>query len=80
LTAYQLPIKLAMIAVQQWIEIEKLHTRLIMQVHDELVLEVPDAELQTVQDMLPKLMGGVAQLQVPLLVELGVGKNWDEAH
>ena len=73
-------IKLAMIAVQQWIETEKLHTRLIMQVHDELVLEVPEAELQTVKDMLPKLMGGVAQLQVPLLVELGVGKNWDEAH
>ncbi len=73
-------IKLAMIAVQQWIETEKLRTRLIMQVHDELVLEVPDAELQTVKDMLPKLMGGVAQLQVPLLVELGVGKNWDEAH
>jgi DNA polymerase-1 len=73
-------IKLAMISVQQWIETEKLHTRLIMQVHDELVLEVPDAELQTVKDMLPKLMGGVAQLQVPLLVELGVGKNWDEAH
>ncbi|MEQ1526954.1 MAG: DNA polymerase I, partial [Gallionella sp.] len=73
-------IKLAMIALQQWIETEKLHTRLIMQVHDELVLEVPDAELQTVKDMLPKLMGGVAQLHVPLLVELGVGKNWDEAH
>jgi DNA polymerase I len=73
-------IKLAMIAVQQWIETEKLRTRLIMQVHDELVLEVPEAELQMVKDMLPKLMGGVAQLQVPLLVELGVGKNWDEAH
>jgi DNA polymerase-1 len=73
-------IKLAMIAVQQWLETEQLHTRLIMQVHDELVLEVPDAELQLVKDMLPKLMGGVAQLQVPLLVELGVGKNWDEAH
>ena len=73
-------IKLAMIAVQQWIETENLHTRLIMQVHDELVLEVPEAELQTVKDMLPKLMCGVAQLQVPLLVELGVGKNWDEAH
>jgi DNA polymerase-1 len=51
-----------------------------MQVHDELVLEVPDAELQMVKVMLPQLMGGVAQLQVPLLVELGVGKNWDEAH
>ncbi|MEQ1526236.1 MAG: hypothetical protein ABL911_05795 [Gallionella sp.] len=42
------------------------------------VLEVSEAELQTVKDMLPKLMGGVAQLQVPLLVELG--KSWDEAH
>jgi DNA polymerase-1 len=73
-------IKLAMIAVQQWIETENLHTRLIMQVHDELVLEVPEAELLMVKDMLPKLMGGVAHLQVPLLVELGVGKNWDQAH
>jgi DNA polymerase-1 len=73
-------IKLAMIAVQSWLETEKLSTRLIMQVHDELVLEVPDAELTLVKDMLPKLMCGVAKLQVPLLVELGVGKNWDEAH
>ncbi len=73
-------IKLAMIAVQQWIETKNLRTHLIMQVHDELVLEVPEAELHTVKDMLPRLMCGVAQLQVPLLVELGVGKNWDEAH
>ena len=73
-------IKLAMIKVQHWLETEKLHSRLIMQVHDELVLEVPDAELHLVKDMLPKLMCGVAELQVPLLVELGEGKNWDEAH
>ncbi|MDD2914779.1 MAG: DNA polymerase I [Gallionella sp.] len=73
-------IKLAMIAVQHWLVAEKLHSRLIMQVHDELVLEVPEAELPLVKDMLPKLMCGVAELQVPLLVELGVGKNWDEAH
>jgi DNA polymerase-1 len=73
-------IKLAMIAVQGWIEKEKLHTRLIMQVHDELVLEVPQTELHLVKEMLPKLMCGVAELQVPLLVELGEGKNWDEAH
>lgn len=73
-------IKLAMIAVQSWLEAEKLGTRLIMQVHDELVLEVADAELSLVKDMLPKLMCGVAELKVPLLVELGVGKNWDEAH
>src|SRR5450830_734608 len=59
---------------------EKLQSRLIMQVHDELVLEVPEAELHLVKEMLPKLMCGVADLQVPLLVELGEGKNWDEAH
>ena len=78
-------IKLAMIAVQSWLESEKLlleplATRLIMQVHDELVLEVPDAELALVKERLPHLMCGVGKLQVPLLVELGVGKNWDEAH
>ena len=73
-------IKLAMIEVQQWLESEKLHSQLIMQVHDELVLEVPETELHLVKEMLPKLMCGVADLQVPLLVELGEGKNWDEAH
>ncbi len=73
-------IKLAMIKVQHWLESEKLQTRLIMQVHDELVLEVPQAELHLVKDMLPRLMCEVAKLQVPLLVELGKGKNWDEAH
>jgi len=73
-------IKLAMIKVQHWLETAKLHSRLIMQVHDELVLEVPEAELHLVKEMLPKLMCGVAELQVPLLVELGEGKNWDEAH
>ncbi|MBI5437747.1 MAG: DNA polymerase I [Nitrosomonadales bacterium] len=73
-------IKLAMIKVQHWLEQEKLHSRLIMQVHDELVLEVPQAELHLVKNMLPKLMCGVAELKVPLLVELGEGKNWDEAH
>jgi len=73
-------IKLAMIKVQHWLETEKLHTLLVMQVHDELVLEVPEAELHLVKDMLPKLMCGVAELKVPLLVELGEGKNWDEAH
>ena len=73
-------IKLAMIKVQHWLEQEKLHSLLIMQVHDELVLEVPEAELHLVKDMLPRLMCGVAELKVPLLVELGEGKNWDEAH
>jgi DNA polymerase-1 len=73
-------IKLAMIAVQHWLEKEKLGSRLIMQVHDELVLEVPETEVHLVKEMLPKLMCDVAELQVPLLVELGEGKNWDEAH
>jgi DNA polymerase-1 len=73
-------IKLAMIAVQNWLETEKLGTRMIMQVHDELVLEVPDAELELIKQKLPELMAGVAQLKVPLIAEVGVGSNWDEAH
>jgi len=73
-------IKLAMNRVQHWLEQENLRGKLIMQVHDELVLEVPQAELDRVKEMLPKLMCGVAELKVPLLVELGEGKNWDEAH
>ena len=73
-------IKLAMIAVQGWIESEKLATKLVMQVHDELVLEVPDAELDRVKPQVEKLMTGVASLDVPLVVEAGVGANWDEAH
>ena len=73
-------IKLAMIAVQHWLETEKLHSRLIMQVHDELVLEVPEDELHLVKSALPGLMCNVADLKVPLLVELGSGKNWDQAH
>ncbi|SFU27669.1 DNA polymerase I [Pseudoduganella namucuonensis] len=73
-------IKLAMIAVQDWLEKEGLRTKMIMQVHDELVLEVPDAELALVRETLPKLMAGVAELKVPLLAEVGVGRNWEEAH
>ncbi|USX26180.1 DNA polymerase I [Oxalobacteraceae bacterium OTU3CINTB1] len=73
-------IKLAMVAVQNWLETDKLQTKMIMQVHDELVLEVPDAELELVKQKLPELMAGVAQLKVPLTAEVGVGKNWDEAH
>ncbi|NYE63917.1 DNA polymerase-1 [Duganella sp. 1224] len=73
-------IKLAMIAVQNWLEAEKLGTRMIMQVHDELVLEVPDAELELIKQKLPELMAGVAKLKVPLIAEVGVGSNWDQAH
>ncbi|HEY5763655.1 MAG TPA: DNA polymerase I, partial [Rhodocyclaceae bacterium] len=73
-------IKLAMIAVQDWLTAGKLATKLVLQVHDELVLEVPNAELARVQEHLPKLMTGVAELKVPLAVDVGTGDNWDEAH
>jgi DNA polymerase-1 len=73
-------IKLAMIAVQDWLEKEKLATMLIMQVHDELVLEVPEGELVLVKENVRELMCGVAELKVPLEVGLGEGSNWDEAH
>ncbi|MCW5620868.1 MAG: DNA polymerase I [Burkholderiales bacterium] len=73
-------IKLAMLAVQRWLRAEGLAARLILQVHDELVLEVPDAELEVVRERLPALMSGVATLDVPLVVDTGVGPNWDRAH
>jgi DNA polymerase-1 len=73
-------IKLAMIAVHGWLMRQNLRSKLIMQVHDELVLEVPDDELEMVKFQLPKLMGDVAKLDVPLLVEVGVGPNWEQAH
>ena len=73
-------IKLAMIAVDQWLRDEKLSSKLIMQVHDELVLEVPDNELELVKTQLPLLMQHVAKLDVPLLAEVGVGNNWESAH
>jgi DNA polymerase-1 len=73
-------IKLAMIAVQGWLETENLATRMIMQVHDELVLEVPESELERVKAAVPGLMTNVATLLVPLVAEPGVGRNWEEAH
>ena len=73
-------IKLAMIAVQAWISDSGIASRLIMQVHDELVLEVPDSEVESVTTELPRLMNGVAKLDVPLAVDVGVGPNWEKAH
>ncbi len=73
-------IKLAMVAVQNWLEREHMKTLLIMQVHDELVLEVPQSELHHVKEKLRDLMCHVAELKVPLEVGLGKGGNWDEAH
>jgi DNA polymerase I len=73
-------IKLAMIAVQAALDAQHKRTAIVMQVHDELVFEVPDDEVDWVRAEVPKLMAGVAQFSVPLLAEVGVGTNWDEAH
>ncbi len=73
-------IKLAMIAVQDWLDKEKLKSLMVMQVHDELVLDVPLDELEQVKQTLPQLMAGVAQLKVPLVADLGFGPNWEQAH
>jgi DNA polymerase-1 len=69
-----------MVAVQRWIDDERLATKLLLQVHDELVLEVPASEVDRVKRDLPGLMTNVASLGVPLAVDLGAGANWDQAH
>ena len=73
-------IKLAMLDVEAWLEQEKLDARIIMQVHDELVLEVAEAQLDQVTEGLIARMEAAMSLDVPLLVEAGIGDNWDEAH
>ncbi len=73
-------IKLAMIAVQRALDAQGRRTAMIMQVHDELVLEAPEDEVEWVRQEVPRLMAGVAELAVPLLAEVGVGLNWEEAH
>ena len=73
-------IKLSMVAVQQALDAQQRQTRVIMQVHDELVFEVPEGEVDWLRLEIPRLMAGVAALAVPLLAEVGVGANWDQAH
>ena len=75
-------IKRAMIDVSRWLVSDDLKSKLIMQVHDELVLEVPEAELDSVKEKLPQIMAKVDEgmLKVPLVAEVGVGMNWEEAH
>ena len=75
-------IKRAMIDVSRWLSDDLLQSKLIMQVHDELVLEVPEAELDLVKEKLPQIMAKVddGMLKVPLVAEVGVGMNWEEAH
>ncbi|MBL0944451.1 MAG: DNA polymerase I [Hydrogenophaga sp.] len=73
-------IKLSMVAVQAAIDAQQRGTKMIMQVHDELVFEVPEAEVDWVRTEVPRLMADVAALKVPLLAEVGVGPNWEKAH
>lgn len=73
-------IKLAMIAVSNWLHKKKLRSKLIMQVHDELVLEVPDDEVVLIKSNLAEYMSNVLQLDVPLVIEIGIGDNWEQAH
>ncbi len=73
-------IKKAMVAVQQVLDAQKPGVLMIMQVHDELVFELPEAEVDWLRLEVPRLMAGVAQLKVPLLAEVGVGPNWEQAH
>ena len=72
-------IKKAMLAVDRWLTETQLASRMILQVHDELVLEVPESELALINSKLPDLMNGVAELKVPLLVDVNVGPNWSKA-
>ncbi|MBV7460934.1 MULTISPECIES: DNA polymerase I [unclassified Acidovorax] len=73
-------IKLAMVAVQKELDAHKPSIQMIMQVHDELVFELPEGEVDWLKTHIPRLMAEVAALKVPLLAEVGVGANWDKAH
>ena len=73
-------IKMSMVAVQKAIDQQQRQIKVIMQVHDELVFEVPESEVEWVRTEVPRLMADVAQLKVPLLAEVGAGPNWDKAH
>ncbi|MEE5105976.1 DNA polymerase I [Pseudomonas alliivorans] len=73
-------IKKAMVAVNGWLDESGLDARVILQVHDELVLEVREELVDQISEQIRPYMSGAAELAVPLLVEVGVGSNWDEAH
>ena len=73
-------VKLAMIAVRDWLSREGFATMLVLQVHDELVFEVPEREVGRIKSELPAQMTSIAELSVPLVVDVGVGPNWEQAH
>ncbi len=73
-------IKQAMVNIAAWLKLNQLNSKIIMQVHDELILEVPDNELEIIQKTIPSLMTNALTLTVPLIAEVGIGKNWGLAH
>jgi DNA polymerase-1 len=73
-------IKTAMIAIDKWLDETDLDLQMIMQVHDELVFEVAEQDLQQAEAKIKELMESAMQLDVPLLVEAGIGDNWEQAH
>jgi len=73
-------IKMAMVAVQDWLQAQRMRTLMVMQVHDELVFDAPLDEVDALTQELPKRMSQVAELAVPLVVDVGVGENWEQAH
>jgi DNA polymerase-1 len=73
-------IKLAMIATDNWLIETQADALMIMQVHDELVFEIAEAMLNDFSETIRNLMSSAAELTVPLVVDIGIGKNWDEAH
>jgi DNA polymerase-1 len=73
-------IKFAMISVDHWLQTSQPGARLVMQVHDELVLEVEEAQLNGVREMVIEHMSAAAELKVPLVVDAGSGPDWDTAH
>jgi DNA polymerase-1 len=73
-------IKMAMVAIDRRLAQEKLRARMLLQVHDELLFEVPEQEVERVKKLVREVMEGVMPLCVPLRVDIGTGKNWAEAH
>ena len=73
-------VKLAMIKIDAWLREEKMKTKMIIQVHDELVFETPFSEKEKIEQKVPEIMENVVKLRVPLKVSLGSGDNWDVAH
>jgi len=73
-------IKLAMIKIHNWLKKENINAQMIMQVHDELVLEAPENKAKEITNKVQTLMSNAAKLSVPLVVDVGIGQNWDEAH